>query len=113
MATISTFTNLNGAVLALDAVYQKLYYIERAVALLQGIENGSIKDDAELGAISFATLAIESLTGAMAGIYGYCESIEDYLVSIGGEHFRALVENAELVKQATDAQDTPEGRAQS
>ncbi|MCG7863862.1 MAG: hypothetical protein JAZ18_15870 [Candidatus Thiodiazotropha endolucinida] len=114
MATISTSTKLNSAVLALDAILFKLYHIEAAKALLQGIENGSIKDDTELGAINFTTLAVDALSDAMAGIYGYCESIEDYLVSIGGEQFRVLVENAESTRQVglTVSYEEP-GRAQS
>lgn len=104
MATISTYSNLNGAVLALDAVFSKLYHIEAAKNLLRGVECGEIKDDAEPGSINFSTLAIEALSDAMSDIYEPCDEIRGYLESVGGEPFIYLVDNA---------QDTPEGRAQS
>ncbi|MEW8028337.1 MAG: hypothetical protein AB2761_08665 [Candidatus Thiodiazotropha endolucinida] len=83
----------HSAVLALENVYQRLYHIEAATALLQGIEHGEI-EDLEHTLVDFTTLASEALNGAMSGIFDDCEEIEGYLETQGGGSFLSLVENA-------------------
>lgn len=110
MATISTYSNLNGAVLALENVNQRLFHIEAAVALLQGIEHGEIKD-LERTSVDFTTLATEALKGAISGVFDDCDEIIGYLETQGGDRFLTLVENARQVG-LTVSYDEP-GRAQS
>ncbi|MEW8143604.1 MAG: hypothetical protein AB2776_19635 [Candidatus Thiodiazotropha endolucinida] len=110
MATISTYSNLNGAVLALENVNQRLFHIEAAVALLQGIEHGEIKD-LEHTSVDFTTLATEALNGAISGVFDDCDEILGYLETQGGDRFLTLVENARQVG-LTVSYDEP-GRAQS
>ncbi|MFI0414247.1 MAG: hypothetical protein ACH255_08905 [Candidatus Thiodiazotropha sp.] len=85
--------SIRSAVLALENVYQRLYHIEAATALLQGIEHGEI-EDLEHTLVDFTTLASEALNGAMSGIFDDCEEIEGYLETQGGGSFLSLVENA-------------------
>ena len=85
--------SIRSTVLALENVYQRLYHIEAATALLQGIEHGEI-EDLEHTLVDFTTLASEALNGAMSGIFDDCEEIEGYLETQGGGSFLSLVENA-------------------
>lgn len=81
------------AVIALESIYQRLFHMEAATALLQGIENGEIED---LGhtSVDFTTLASEALNKAMSGIFDEFHDIEGYLEAQGGERFIRLVEKA-------------------
>ncbi|MBV2138601.1 MAG: hypothetical protein KUF79_17475 [Candidatus Thiodiazotropha sp. (ex Ctena orbiculata)] len=85
--------SIHSAVLALENVYQRLYHIEAATALLQGIEHGEI-EDLEHTVVDFTTLTSEALNDAMSGIFDDCEEIEGYLETQGGGRFLNLVENA-------------------
>lgn len=97
--------SLNSAVLALENVYQRLYHIEAATALLQGIEHGEI-EDLEHTVVDFTTLTSEALHGAMSGIFDDCEEIEGYLETEGGGRFLNLVENAKGA-DLTQSSDEP------
>lgn len=100
-------TSIHSAVLALENVYQRLYHIEAATALLQGIEHGEI-EDIEHTSVDFTTLATEALNGAMSGIFDDCEEIEGYLETQGGGRFLNLVENAKQVELAVSSDELGE-----
>ncbi|MCG8092873.1 MAG: hypothetical protein JAZ17_04460 [Candidatus Thiodiazotropha endolucinida] len=87
-------TSYHSAVVALEKIYQKLYRIEAATTLLQGIEHGEIKD-LENSSVTFTTLASETLSGAISGIFDACDEIEEHLQVTGGKLFKDLRADAE------------------
>ncbi|MCG8093849.1 MAG: hypothetical protein JAZ17_09520 [Candidatus Thiodiazotropha endolucinida] len=88
---------IHSAVLALESIYQRLYRIETASILLQGIEHGEIKD-LENTSVTFNTMASEALNCALTGIFDACEQIEEHLQVAGGKLFIDL--RAEAEKEA-------------
>ncbi|MEW7987059.1 MAG: hypothetical protein AB2803_10270 [Candidatus Thiodiazotropha sp.] len=89
----------HSAVLALENIYQKLYRIQAATILLNGIMNGDIEDlDSGTSPISFTALASDALSGAMKGIFSDCEEIQEALEATGGKSFIDL--KAEAIKES-------------
>ncbi|MFC1347715.1 MAG: hypothetical protein G8D81_20475 [gamma proteobacterium symbiont of Clathrolucina costata] len=94
-------TTIHSAVLALENIIQRLYHIETATFLLQGIERGEIKD-LENTSVNFTTLATETLNGALVGMFDDCEEIQEHLEAVGGKSFRNL--RAEVEKDGEDTE---------
>ncbi|MCU7870360.1 MAG: hypothetical protein KZQ98_17825 [Candidatus Thiodiazotropha sp. (ex Lucinoma borealis)] len=95
--------SIQSAVLALENIYQRLYHIEAATTLLQGIESGEIEDIGNTS-VTFTTLTSEALNGAMSGIFDDCEEVQEFLESSGGKSFMNLRSEAEKETQDTEVQ---------
>lgn len=96
--------SIHSTVLALENIYQKLYRIQAATILLHGITNGDIEDlNGSASPISFTALASDSLDGAMKGIFGDCEEIQEALEATSGKSFLDL--KIEAVKESEGMED--------
>lgn len=93
----------HSAVLALENIYQKLYRIQAATILLNGIISGDIEDlDGNPSPASFTALASDALSGAISGIFDECDEIQEYLVAITGKSFIDL--RSEAIKESEDTE---------
>ncbi|MEW8285183.1 MAG: hypothetical protein AB2697_04310 [Candidatus Thiodiazotropha endolucinida] len=95
----------HSAVLALENIYQKLYRIQAATILLNGITNGDIEElDGNPSPPSFTALASDALSGAISGIFDECDEIQEYLVATTGKSFIDLRSEAIKESESTEVQ---------
>ncbi|MEW8287819.1 MAG: hypothetical protein AB2697_17715 [Candidatus Thiodiazotropha endolucinida] len=112
---MATNSHLNGAVLALHNLHQRLYKIEAAAILLNRLGTGEIQELDTDPPLTFGSLASESLTKAMDGIFSDCWDIQTYIESAGNKSLSELKADISSASRqyGVDVSYEEPGRAQS